>query len=293
MADINLRTGVTAMDVIANDSLFYQYWLKPNADNSRKTLLSCECFDFSKENLIAITQVDKSMFFLLPTYYPEIYTNVPNAPVLSKAFKGYWNYICQTATSVDGIADLTFNVQNATYKTQFFSTPLFAALEGPTTEISLRIPAELSGYYITKVTRHWMNAISDEQTRIATYNGLDTDFNNWSHSAGMMYIKPNKTYTKCDYVALWFLMVPKTAPLSNFNADATSPSIIDMTIPFNASVIDDRNIRVKQLGEETLRKYKLYICEDTAMFGLDGITSLSVVDDLRKAKIFDNLNIAE
>lgn len=262
--------------------------MKPSA-NGRKSLISCEFLDHSKDNLIGLTQVDKSMFILLPTYYPEIYTDVPNGAMLNKAFKGYWNYICQTATSVDGIQDINFNIQNATYKTQFFSTPLFTTIEQPTNEISLRVPAELSGYFLTKQTRHWMNAISDEQTRVATYNGLKEDFNNWSHSAGMLYIKPNKTLTKCDYVALWFLMVPKTAQLSNFNADATSPQIIEMNFTFHASVIDDRNIRVKELGEEMLRKYKAFICEDTALFGISANTVLESVESLRKVNMLGNL----
>nr|DAI12818.1 MAG TPA: hypothetical protein [Caudoviricetes sp.] len=284
----NLQSGVLAQEVIANDSLYVQSWLKPSA-NGRKSLISCEFMDHSKDNLIGLTQVDKSMFILLPTYYPEIYTDVPNGAMLNKAFKGYWNYICQTATSVDGIQDISFNIQNATYKTQFFSTPLFTTIEQPTNEISLRVPAELSGYFITKQTRHWMNAISDEQTRVATYNGLDEDFNNWSHSAGMLYIKPNKTLTKCDYVALWFLMVPKQAQISNFNADATSPQIIEMNLTFHVSVIDDRNIRVKELGEEMLRKYKAFLCEDTALFGIASNTVLHSVEDLRKVNMLSNL----
>ena len=284
----NLQSGVLAQEVIANDSLYVQSWLKPSA-NGRKSLISSEFMDHSKDNLIGLTQVDKSMFILLPTYYPEIYTDVPNGAMLNKAFKGYWNYICQTATSVDGIQDISFNIQNATYKTQFFSTPLFTTIEQPTNEISLRVPAELSGYFITKQTRHWMNAISDEQTRVATYNGLDEDFNNWSHSAGMLYIKPNKTLTKCDYVALWFLMVPKQAQISNFNADATSPQIIEMNLTFHVSVIDDRNIRVKELGEEMLRKYKAFLCEDTALFGIASNTVLHSVEDLRKVNMLSNL----
>lgn len=284
----NLQSGVLAQEVISNDSLYVQHWLKPSA-NGRKSLISCEFMDHSKDNMIGLTQVDKSMFLLLPTYYPEIYTDVKNGAMLSKSFKGYWNYICQTATSVDGIQDISFNIQNATYKTQFFSTPLFTTIETPTNEISLRVPAELSGYFMTKQTRHWMNAISDEQTRVATYNGLGEDFNNWSHSAGMLYIKPNKTLTKCDYVALWFLMVPKSAQLSNFNADATSPQIVELQFQFHVSVIDDRNIRVKELGEEYLAKYKAFICEDTALFGLSANTVLNSVLDLRKVNILGNL----
>ena len=64
---------------------------------------------------------------------------------------------------------------------------------------------------------------------------------------------------------------------------------IEMNFVFHASVIDDRNIRVKELGEEMLRKYKAFICEDTALFGISANTVLNSVEDLRKVNMLGNL----
>lgn len=283
-----LRAGALSQQTIADGSLFLRKY-QTKAKTGRKSLISCEYLDHSKDNLIGLTMVDKSLFILLPTYYPEIYTDIPNGDILKKSFKGYWNYICQTARSVDGIPDLALDIQRPTFKSAFFSLPLCTTLQNPIEEISLTIPSELSNYFIIKQTRHWMNAISDEYSKAATYNGLEEEFNNWSHSAGMAYIKPNKTFDRVEYGALWFLMIPKQAQTSNFNADATAPGVIELQIPFNVSVIDDRNIRVRELLQSLLASYRKFVVLDSTLFGIINETALDTVTELENKDIFSYL----
>lgn len=288
MATENYRTGVTWAERIAKDSLYIEYYMKPSK-NGRKSIVSGEILDHSKDNLIGLTQVDSSLFILLPTYYPEIYTDVDNGDILKTTFKGVWNLLCQTVTEVSGFNDINLEVLLPTYKTAFFSNPLYTVLQNPTNEITLTIPTEYSGYLFTNMFRHWLNAISDEHTKIATYNGLKEHFNNWSHSAGMAYIKPNKTFTKVDYGALFFLMVPKSAPLSNFNANGTSQQVTTMQIAFNVSVIDNRNLLVARLLDDLLVKYKAFVVEDSTLFGLVKGTSFDTVEEMYNRGIFENL----
>lgn len=283
----NGLSGQQSQKSIYDSSLFLQYYMKPSP-NGRKSLISCEFMDWSKDNLTGLTLVDKSMFILIPVIYPEIYMYTEDI-YLRKAMKGYLNYITQTARSVDGIQDLAIDVQTPTFKTQFFNLPLYTNLQNPTTEITLSIPADLSGYFITNQTRHWLNAISDEYTRAAHYNGLDIDYNNWSHSAGMAYIKPNKTFTKVDYGALWFLMIPKGAPTSNFNADATSPGIAELSLTFNVNMIDSRNIKIKELLESLLAKYRSYMVMDSTLFGSINNTYMQTVAELDPDNIFETM----
>ena len=283
----NGLSGRKSQESIYESSLFLQNYMKPSP-NGRKSLISCEFMDWSKDNLTGLTLVDKSIFILIPVIYPEIYMYADDN-YLRKAMKGYLNYITQTARSVDGIQDLGIDVQTPTFKTQFFNLPLYTNLQNPTTEITLQIPADLSGYFITNQTRHWLNAISDEYTRVAHYNGLDIDYNNWSHSAGMAYIKPNKTFTKVDYGALWFLMIPKGAPTSNFNADATSPGIAEVSLTFNVNMIDSRNIKIKELLESLLAKYRSYMVMDSTLFGSINNTYLQTVEDLDPNNIFETM----
>lgn len=287
----NTLSGKESQRIIYENSLFLQNYMKANP-NGRKSLISSEYMDYSKENLTGLTLVDKSMFILIPTVYPEIYMFAEDN-ILRKSMKGYMNYITQTARAVDGIPDLAIDVQQPTFKSQFFNLPLYTNLQNPTNEITLTIPAETSGYFIINQTRHWLNAISDEHSRVAHYNGLTIDFNNWSHSAGMAYIKPNKNLTKVDYGALWFLMVPKGAPTSNFNADATSPGVAELSLTFNVNVIDNRNIKIKELLDSLLAKYRNYIVMDSTLFGMINDTYLSVVDEVDPDSIFKSLSSFE
>lgn len=288
MGVVNARTGVTSQQQIYDNSLYLTRFLKPS-QYGRKSILAHEFMDPSKDNLIGYTQVDKSMFLLIPTYYPEIYTNVKDGEVLKKSFIGTWNLIAQSTRAVSGFQDIAINIQNPQFKTPFFTMPLFTVLENPTNEITLTVATEYSGYLITNQMRHWLNAISDEYTKIATYNGYDEDFNNWSHSAGMIYIKPNKTFNKCDYAALMYLMVPKSVKTSNFDADATSPEVITMDITFNVLIIDNRNVRVNELAHAVLTKYKEIICEDSTLFGMVKGTSLDSVREIASRDIIGQM----
>lgn len=283
----NGLSGQQSQKAIYDSSLFPQYYMKPSP-NGRKSLISCEFTDWSKDNLTGLTLVDKSLFILIPIIYPEIYMYSDDV-YLRKCIKGCINYIAQTARSVDGIQDISIDVQTPTFKTQFFNLPLYTNLQNPTTEITLSIPADLSGYFITNQIRHWLNAISDEHTRAAHYNGLDLDYNNWSHSMGMAYIKPNKTFTKLDYGALWFLMIPKGAPTSNFNADATSPSIAELSLTFNVNMIDSRNIKIKELLESLLAKYRSYLVLDSTLFGSINNTYLQTVEEIDPDNVFESM----
>lgn len=281
----NELSGRDSVRAIYDSSLFLQHYMKPNTQG-RKSLISCEFMDWSKENLTGLTLVDKSQFFIIPVTYPEIYM-ISDDEYLRRAMKGYMAYITQTARSVDGIQDLSIDVQTPTFKTPFFNLPLYTNLQNPTTEITLSVPADTSGYFIVNLTRHWLNSISDEFTRAAHYNGLTIDYNNWSHSATMAYIKPNKNYTKLDYGALWFMMIPKGAQTSNFNADATSPGVAEVSITFNVNVIDSRNIKCKELLESLLAKYRAYMVMDSTLYGVVNNTYFSTIEDISADTVFD------
>lgn len=280
----NNASGTDSMAAIWRNSLFLRYYMKQSS-NGRKPLISSEYMDMSRDNLMGLTLVDKSMFLLIPTILPEIYM-YSNNDLMRNGMRGYANYITQTARSVDGIPDLALDVQQATWKTSFFNIPMFTNLQNPTTEVTLAIPAELAGYTITNITRHWMNQISDEYSRSAPYNGMTIEFNNWSHSMGMMYIKPNKNYTRVEYGAMWFLMVPKVAPTSNFNADASSPGVAEVNLTFSVNVIDHRNLKVAEVLDSALAKYRELFVMDSTMYGLINNTHLASIDEVNLDNAF-------
>lgn len=274
----NNASGTDSMQAIWNNSLFLRYYMKQSS-NGRKPLISSEYMDMSRDNLMGLTLVDKSMFILIPTILPEIYMH-SNNDIMRNAMRGYANYISQTARSVEGIPDLAIDVQQATWKTQFFNIPMFTNLQNPTTEVTLMVPADVAGYTMTNIQRHWLNQISDEYSRSAPYNGMTIEYNNWSHSMGMAYIKPNKNYTRVEYGALWFLMVPKGSPTSNFNADATSPGVAELPLTFSVNVIDHRNLKVAEVLNSMLAKYRELFVMDSTMYGIINETYLASVDEI-------------
>ncbi len=287
MAGTNALSGKQSQQAIYDSSLFLQYYMKPNP-NGRKSLISSEFMDWSKDNLTGLTLVDRSLFILLPIIYPEIYMFAED-DLLRQGIKGCLKYITETARSVEGFQDIAIDVQTPTFKTPFFNLPLFTNLQNPTNEITLTIPADLSGYFITNQIRHWLNAISDEYSRTAPYNGLTMDYNNWSHSCGMAYIKPNKNLTKVDYGALFFLMIPKGAPTSNFNADATSPGVAELSLTFNVNMVDSRNLKIKEICESLLAKYRNIIVMESSLYGIINNTYAQTQDEIDVDSIMEQL----
>jgi len=262
-------TGVTTLAGIYNKSLWMRSFMKkPNG--GRRPIPGNEQFDYSKENLIGMTFEDKSSFFLVPLVYPEIYTVFGANSNMKNCIKGMINYIAHMATGVSGFTQQTMTPTNAQMKTDFFRMPVFGNLTGPTETVNLQVPAELSGYFITEMTRHWLNAISDENSHVAHYNGIDTDFNNWSHSCAMAYVKPNKTWTRVHYGALLMLMVPTNIPMENFEATANENAVIPINMTFSCCVIDTRNVMVRAFCQELLTKYRNFIVIDSGLYGLEG-----------------------
>lgn len=286
----NNLSGKASAKAIESNSLWMQYYQKQNP-NGRKSMVSSEFMDMSRNNLIGLTLVDKSLFILIPVIYPEIYMFAGDE-VLRKNMKGCLEYITQVCRAVNGIPDQTIDVQTPNWKTQFFTVNMYTILQQPINEVTLSIPADTSGYFVTNMIRHWLNAMSDEYTRYAHYNGLTTEYNNWSHSCAMAYIKPNKNLTRVDYGALWYLMVPKGIPTSNFNADATAPSVAEFDLTFGLTSIDFRNLKIKELLESLLAKYRNYIVMDSCLFGTINDTYLSTPDEINPDAVFQGLAVA-
>ncbi|MGL5767255.1 MAG: hypothetical protein ACRCX8_16610 [Sarcina sp.] len=272
--------------IIKNSNLLTYYLNKPA--KGRRSLISSEFADYGKTTAMSLTPEDKSLFILLPMYYPEIFVHSEDEAD-KRACKGIINYICQTCRGVDGIGDKTLEKSDAEYKSQFFSAPLFTTITGSTREITLTIPAELAGYGITDFLNHWTNQIVDEYTGFAAYNNMDIEWNNWSHSCGFMYIKPSKNLSRVSYAALFFQAVPTTIPTSNYNADRSSPGVIEMSITFAVAMVDSRNLLVREIAESALSKYKAIFCIDSGMHGSTKNTYLESIDNLDAEEIAGNM----
>lgn len=268
--------------IVQNSNLLTYYLNKPA--KGRRSLISSEFADYGKTTAMSLTPEDKSLFILLVMYYPEIFMYSEDEAD-KRACKGILNYIAQTCKAVDGIADKTLEKSDAEYKTQFFNAPLYTNVTGATREITLSIPSELKGYGITDFLNHWVNQISDEFTGFSPYNGLDMEWNNWSHSCGFMYIKPTKNLTRVSYGALFFQCVPTTIPMSNYNADRTAPGVIEMSLTFAVNMVDTRNILVREICESALAKYKAILCIDSSQHGSVKNTYLESIDELDAEEI--------
>ncbi|MGL5714906.1 MAG: hypothetical protein ACRCX2_17955 [Paraclostridium sp.] len=278
-------SGYTSQ-IVKNSTYLTNYLNKPT--RGRRSLISSEFADYGKTTAMSLTPEDKSLFILLPMYYPEIfmYSDDEND---KRVCKGILNYIAQTCKSVDGIADKTLENNGAEYKSQFFTAPMFTNLTGATKEITLNVPAELSGYGVTDFLNHWANQISDEFTGFSPYNGQAMEWNNWSHSCGWVFIKPSKNLSRVSYGALFFQAVPTTIPTSNYNADRTAPGVVELSLTFSVSMVDTRNILVREICESILSKYKATLVVDSSQHGSIKNTYLESVDEINPEKIVDDM----
>jgi hypothetical protein len=54
-------------------------------------------------------------------------------------------------------------------------------------------------------------------------------------------------------------------------------------------MVDDRNIRVRELLQSLLISYRTYVVLDSTLYGLTKNTALDTVDELIKREIFNNM----
>lgn len=281
------QSGLNSQTSINKRSLFIKHWME-NPSGGRKPWFTNEEMDYSRSNLIALTYAEKSFGILLPGSIPEIYSNNDNQ-LLRSSFKYYWNLLASTVTGLSGINDLELGMENPRFRSENIKIPHFTVSKENTEQVDLKIPVEYSGYFITAQTAHWISAISDPKSRVAHYNDFDGDYNNYSHSATMLYIKSNKTLTRVEWGCILTMMVPLKAPQSEaYNFDATSPGLMqDFTIPFSCSYITCENLKVMELLESALAKYHDFIVRDKSLFGSTSNTKLTLLDELNVDKTFN------
>ena len=265
-----------AEQIVKNTALLGKY--QDKLEFGRRPFTSIEHADYDKVSAIALTPENKSLFILLPLYYPSIYMDSEN-PADRRACKGILNYIAQTTKSLEGIMDKTLVVEEGAARTTFFNAPLAMRVDGSTKEITLTVPWEVSGYGVTDFFNHWINQITDENTMWAPYNGSKDDWNNWSHSCGWLYIKPTKNLTRVNFGAMFFQAIPTQVPYSNYNADAQGSGIMELSLQFRVNMVDTRNLVVREFCESVLAKYHATIVMDGSMQGLDKGTFLGMVQE--------------
>ena len=270
----NAASGRETAKMIVENSLFMKHIYKPGSSTLRP--LNGELLDLTKDMQIGLSMVNSSQYVLMPLYIPEIYEKSGD-PNLRLMMKGLFKLICDIATSVTLYEDESLEVIDPSMKNAF-NMPMLTQLSGVPKRISLGIPVEYSNYFITSSIRHWMRQINDPYSRTSPYNGLETEWNNFSHTGAFAYWKPNPNGTRIDAGAIVLMVAPITAPTSNFNADANSPSIPSFTLEFTATVIDYTNKRAYEILDSLRAHWRDYNVMDSSLVGIINGTKLDILD---------------
>lgn len=278
----NNMSGRESAKMIVENSLFMKHIYKPGSSTLRP--LNGELLDLTKDMQIGLSMVNTSQYVLMPLYIPEIYEKSGDAN-LRLMMKGFFKLICDVATNVQLFEDESLEVIDPTMKNAF-NMPMLTNFSGIPRRISLGIPVEYSNYFILNVVKHWMRQIHDPYSRTSPYNGLTTEWNNFSHTGGIAYWKPNPNGTRIDAGAIIMMMAPITAPTSNLNADANSPSIPNYTLEFTATVIDYTNKRAYEILDSLRQHYRDYQVMDSTLVGVANGTTLDMLD-FDAEKIFE------
>lgn len=270
----NELSGKESAKMIVENSLFMKHIYKPGSSTLRP--LNGELLDLTKDMQIGMTMVNTAQFVCLPLYIPEIYekSGDPNTRLM---MKGLFKLICDVATNVQLFEDESLEVIEPTFKNAL-NTPMLTNLTGIPKRISLGIPAEYSNFFILNVIRHWQRQIHDPYSRTSPYNGLTTEWNNYSHTGGIAYWKPNPNGTRIDAGAIVMMMAPITAPTSNLNSDANSPGVPNYTLEFTATVIDYTNKRAFEILDSLRQHYREYQVMDSTLVGVINGTTMDMMN---------------
>ena len=180
-----------------------------------------------------------------PTFVDEL------IPDKMKKFKHILEY---ANTGVSGLNDASVNFESIRggYVGKSFEVPM--TVSDDTTTFTIRT-YEFSGSPLREVIHFWINGVSDLQTGLSHYYGLDLPVNQANHTAEFIYVCTDQTGKEIEYACMFANCFPKNIDTDRYNFTAGEHSIVEMNIEFSCTKYESPQINEK--AAQLLAKYQV------------------------------------
>lgn len=155
---------------------------------------------------------------------------------------------------VSGLSNISLGTttMEGGYANRSMAIPTIA--EGDTNELQIKV-YEFSGSPIREVLHFWITGISDLQSGLTTYHGVDVKANQANQTAEFIYCLTDQTGKNIEYACLFANCFPKEIPMDHLNADSSDHSTVPLTISFSTTKYESKQIN--ETAVKLLKKYQI------------------------------------
>jgi hypothetical protein len=137
--------------------------------------------------------------------------------------------------SITGFSDRQVGTVEIDTGIENTKTELPSSQTAATRELTFQFGPELTGQFISKYVRLWIDGVIDPLTHDATYHGSALDYKQTNHTMEGLYIVLDPTRTKVQFHAYLSNMFPKSAPGSLNDSTVGEHNMFDPSIPFTVT----------------------------------------------------------
>lgn len=138
--------------------------------------------------------------------------------------------------SITGFSDRQVGTVEIDTGIENTKTELPSSQTAATRELTFQFGPELSGQFISKYIRLWIDGVIDPLTHDATYHGAEnTVYKQTNHTMEGLYIVLDPTRTKVQFHSYLSNMFPKSAPGSLNDSTVGEHNMFDPSIPFTVT----------------------------------------------------------
>lgn len=172
----------------------------------------------------------------IPTRMPKFMEDKSVYQTQTAIFKKLLMYYVKAITGFSdrqvGTVEIDTGIENT-------KTELPSSQTAATRELSFQFGPELTGQFISKYTRLWIDGVIDPLTHDATYHGSTLTYQQTNHTMEGLYIVLDPTRKKVQFHAYLSNMFPKSAPGSLNDGTVGDHNIFEPQIPFTVTAFEN------------------------------------------------------
>lgn len=170
-------------------------------------------------------------------------------------WKRYKHMLEYANTSVSGINNMTMEFQQLTggYAGKQFEIP--SHITDGTNSFTVKM-YEFSGSPIREINHYWLNGMSDINSGLCHYNGVDMDKCQANQTAEFIYVSTDNTGEAVEYACLLANCVPKEIKNDHFNYNSAEHQLVEIEQEFTCTKYE--SIQINAVAVALIKKFRVF-----------------------------------
>lgn len=170
-------------------------------------------------------------------------------------WKRYKHMLEYANTAVSGINDMSmeFNQITGGYAGKQFEIP--SHITDGTNSFSVKL-YEFSGSPIRELNHYWLNGVSDINSGLCHYNGVDCAKCQANQTAEFIYVSTDNTGEAVEYACLFANCMPKTIKNDHWNYSSNEHQLVEVDLEFSCTKYE--SIQINAVAAALLKKFRVF-----------------------------------